>query len=117
MGEAIDRPYEERQRAPGDGDAMESQRPIAIHSLEHLGTTDRGVTMARRLVREGIRAVRDAMEPKSILEEESDSVTTYCQGRYFSMPRAEDPAADRRLVQETGKKVAEAPARGLPFIK
>ena len=34
--------YEEGQRRPGDFEAQVSQRPIAIHGLEHLGTTDRG---------------------------------------------------------------------------
>ena len=36
--------YEESQRRPGDFEAQVSQRPIAVHGLEHLGTTDRGIT-------------------------------------------------------------------------
>jgi hypothetical protein len=35
-----------------------SQRPIAIHGLEHLGTTDRGITMFRNQIRAGLRAVK-----------------------------------------------------------
>ena len=42
MGQTGDRLYEERQRVPGDYDAMVSQRPIEIHALEHLANTDRG---------------------------------------------------------------------------
>ena len=43
------------QREPGDWDALVGQRPIAIHAKEYLGTTDRGVAMWRRILREGIR--------------------------------------------------------------
>ena len=55
LGQTGNRPYEERQREPGDWDALVGQRPIAIHAKEHLGTTDRGVAMWRRILREGIR--------------------------------------------------------------
>ena len=50
--------YEESQRRPGDFEAQVSQRPVAVHGLEHLGTTDRGVTMFRKQIRRGIRAVK-----------------------------------------------------------
>jgi hypothetical protein len=63
LGQTGERSYEQRQRVPGDFDAQVSQRPIAIHAMEHLGTTDRGVSMLRRMVRKGIRAVRDGADP------------------------------------------------------
>ena len=44
---------------PGDWDAWVSQGPVTLHSREHLGTTDRGVIMCRKLVRQGIRAVAE----------------------------------------------------------
>jgi hypothetical protein len=49
--------YEAGQRQPGDYEAQVSQRPIAIHGLEHIGATDRGVRMFRSQTRRGIRAV------------------------------------------------------------
>ena len=54
-GQDGNRSYEERQRQPGDWDAIVSQRPIAIHELEHLGTTDAGVALHRRLLRQAVR--------------------------------------------------------------
>src|SRR5207248_2007049 len=57
FGQSDDRPYEERQRHPADYDAQSSQREIAVHALEHLASTDRGVLMLRKIVRDGIRAV------------------------------------------------------------
>ena len=59
FGQDDSRPYEERQRVPGDYDAQVNQRPIAVHDLEHLASTDRGVTMLRNTVRRGIRLVQD----------------------------------------------------------
>ncbi len=47
--------YEEGQLHPGDYEAQVSQRPIAIHGLEHLSETDRGISMFRRQIRRGIR--------------------------------------------------------------
>ena len=40
-----------RQRIPGDFDAQTSQRPIAVHALEHMTATDKGVLMLRKLLR------------------------------------------------------------------
>ena len=48
-----ERPYEDRQRAPGDYEAEVSQRPIAIHAMEHLGSADRGVIVVRNMLRQG----------------------------------------------------------------
>ena len=51
FGQSNDRPYAERQRHPADFDAQSSQRPIAVHALEHLASTDRGIIMLRRIAR------------------------------------------------------------------
>ena len=42
MGQTGNRSYAERQRDPGDWAVQVSQRPIAVHALEHRGTTDKG---------------------------------------------------------------------------
>jgi nitrite reductase/ring-hydroxylating ferredoxin subunit len=49
VGQTGGRSYEESQRNPGDWEAQVSQRPIANHRLEHLGASDIGVAMLRRL--------------------------------------------------------------------
>ena len=67
-GQTPNRPYEERQKVPGDYDAMTSQGAIAPHSLENLGASDRGVSMFRRLLREGIRDVQySGRDPKGLI--------------------------------------------------
>ena len=57
------RSYEETQRAPDDWEAQISQRPIAVHGLEHLATSDRGVALFRRRLREAIDAVERGEDP------------------------------------------------------
>ena len=51
------------QRRPGDYEAQVSQRPMAIHGFEHLGATDRGVSLFRNQIRRGVRAVKAGDEP------------------------------------------------------
>ena len=50
---------EDQQRQPSDYEAQTSQRSIAVHGLEHLGQTDRGVILIRQQIRRGIEAVED----------------------------------------------------------
>lgn len=102
------RPYEERQRQPGDFDAQVSQRPIAVHALEHLGATDRGIIMLRKLIRQGIRAVKNGKEPGGLKRDANEVVPTYSQNTIVRVPPAETEAADRQLWREVGRKVMGA---------
>ena len=45
------------QRNTGDWEAEVSQRPIAVHALEHRGSSDRGVMLLRRHLARGIEQV------------------------------------------------------------
>lgn len=107
FGQDGKRPYEERQRVPGDYDVQTSQRPIAVHALEHLATTDRGVVMLRRLIREGIHATAAGRNPKGLNPTSSAPIPSYCNMTLVRVPPANDLEADRRLVRQTGRKIAE----------
>ena len=107
FGQTSERRYEERQRMPGDYDAQSSQRPIARHALEHLGTTDRGIILLRNMVRRGIRAVQDGEDPKGVLREDAGVLPTYSRDTMVEMPTADTPEADRQLLRETAHKLAE----------
>jgi hypothetical protein len=54
---AAERPYEDRQRRPDDKEAMEGQRPVAIHALEHPVSSDKGVRMLRQMLRRQLDAL------------------------------------------------------------
>ena len=62
-----DTSYEYTQRRPDDKEATEGQGPIAIHGLEHLATSDRGVMMFRKILREAIEAVQQGRDPKGVI--------------------------------------------------
>jgi len=106
FGQSEDRPYAERQRHPADFDAQASQREIAVHALEHLASTDRGVIMLRKIVRDGIRAVAAGRDPRFVLRAPAPPIATACQDTVLRIPREPDPGADGRLLRETGRRVA-----------
>ena len=89
--------YEESQRRPGDFEAQVSQRPIAVHGMEHLGTTDRGITMLRGQIRKGIRAVRAGGDPIGLFRDDGGVVPTYCNNTVVRVPPAKTP--ERRPKQ------------------
>jgi hypothetical protein len=64
-----DQSYEYSQRHPDDKEAVESQGSIALHGLEHLVSSDRGVVMFRSLLGKAIAAVRAGDDPKGILRD------------------------------------------------
>lgn len=107
FGQTADRPYAERQRVPGDYDAQTSQRPIAVHALEHLATTDRGVIMTRNIIRRGIQAVQKGEDPEHVLWQEGQIVPTFANHTVILAPPAATPAADEQCIRETGRKLAE----------
>ncbi|HSE92329.1 MAG TPA: aromatic ring-hydroxylating dioxygenase subunit alpha, partial [Methylomirabilota bacterium] len=82
-----------------------SQRPIAVHALEHLASTDRGVIMLRRIVREGIRAVARGGDPPGADRPEGKVIRTFTQDVVLRVPPAPTPEADRRLLRATGRQV------------
>jgi phenylpropionate dioxygenase-like ring-hydroxylating dioxygenase large terminal subunit len=105
FGQSDDRPYAERQRHPADFDAQSSQRTIAVHALEHLGSADRGVIMLRRIVRDGIRAVARGADPFGTRWPEGKAIRTFTQDLVLRIPAAPSPEADRRLLRATGRSV------------
>jgi nitrite reductase/ring-hydroxylating ferredoxin subunit len=70
--------YEYAQRHPDDKEAVEGQGPIALHRLEHLVTSDKGVMMYRSILRKAIETALRGDDPKGILRDPSQAsfVTT-----------------------------------------
>jgi nitrite reductase/ring-hydroxylating ferredoxin subunit len=68
-GSRKDVTYEYTQRHPDDKEAQEGQGEIANHGLEHLATSDRGVIMCRRILRDALRAIADGKDPKGIVRD------------------------------------------------
>jgi hypothetical protein len=108
--------YEQSQRTPGDYEAQVSQRPIAVHGMEHLGATDRGVTMFRKLVRQGIRAVRDGQDPMG-LGRDGTILPTFCNDTVVVQPPMPDPAMDVQAMRATGRRLAEGYVKEPPLLR
>ncbi len=106
VGQLDDRPHEEAQREPGDYEAIISQGPIAIHERETWVDTDRGVGMMRRLVREGIEAVRNGESYTALPQKVDDVVATFTQDSVVRRPPI-DGVDDNKLIREYGKRFGE----------
>jgi hypothetical protein len=100
--------YEASQRRPGDYEAQVGQRPIAIHALEHLGATDRGVIMFRRQIRRGIRAVQEGKDPEGLSRQAGKGIPTYCNDTIVRVPPELTPEKDKTLLRQTGWALAQA---------
>jgi nitrite reductase/ring-hydroxylating ferredoxin subunit len=116
FGQDGSRSYEERQRVPGDYDAQVSiHGGVARHGLEHLATTDRGITMLRNMIRRGIRAVRNGENLEQRILQNGSAIPTYCHDRVvLGIAPAPTPEEDRRLLREVARNVvADAVKSGL----
>jgi hypothetical protein len=108
IGQTADRPYIERQREPGDYDAIAGQGVIANRQAEHLGTTDRGVVLFRRLLTRGIKEVEDGKTPSLPRLYEKSPVRTYCHTLVMRVPDGSDLGiGDLSSMAAFGKQAAQ----------
>ncbi len=69
---------EEHRRMPGDAEAMVSQGPVTARDREHLASSDQGVILIRKLIREALEAVERGEDPTGVTRgaEQQNIVTT-----------------------------------------
>jgi len=108
--------YEEGQRRPGDFEAQVSQRPVAVHGLEHLGATDRGITLFRNQIRRGIRAVKAGADPVGLFRDGGAVIPTYCNDTVVRVPPAKNAELDKKLLRETGRRLADGYIAAPPLM-
>jgi len=108
--------YEEGQRRPGDFEAQVSQRPVAVHGLEHLGATDRGITLFRNQIRRGIRAVKAGADPVGLFRDGDAVIPTYCNDTVVRVPPAKTTELDKKLLRETGRRLADGYIAAPPLM-
>jgi hypothetical protein len=73
---------DERQRYPGDLEAQVSQGPITQHSEETLVTSDKGIVMLRRLLRQMTDDVEAGRDPQNA--DPSDDAPRSAHSGYFA---------------------------------
>jgi phenylpropionate dioxygenase-like ring-hydroxylating dioxygenase large terminal subunit len=109
--------YKECQYAPGDYEAITSQRPIAVHALEHPTKFDAGVYMFRKLLRDAVRGANPRATPEQFAEwlrENAGAPNSYCSGNVFDLPvgrtREEEVTLRRHLARQVVAILNEAEA-------
>jgi phenylpropionate dioxygenase-like ring-hydroxylating dioxygenase large terminal subunit len=95
IGQTGDRPHAERQREPGDYDAVVTQGRVANRKAEHLGTTDRGVVLFRRMLAQAIGEVQEGKKPEVPRLSPQGPVRTYASEIVVRAPEGvlDDPQA------------------------
>jgi hypothetical protein len=67
---------EEHRDYPGDYEAQVSQGPITLHTEEHLVSSDEGVGLLRRVLRQQAAAVARGENPMGTFFEESAALVS-----------------------------------------
>ncbi|MFO0986203.1 MAG: Rieske 2Fe-2S domain-containing protein [Alphaproteobacteria bacterium] len=98
LGQSCDRPYEQRQRYPGDWDAWTSQGAIAVQANECLRQSDGGIALFRTQLRKGIRAVQKGTDPKGLLRGRNAPIRSYAGNLFEPAPQGlSEPDVKPRL--------------------
>jgi nitrite reductase/ring-hydroxylating ferredoxin subunit len=105
-GQGPDRPYELRQRDPGDYDAWVSQGAINVHKNEHQGVSDRGVALVRRKLRKAIRNVKDGGSVEQASTAYAGAIPSYGGDTILHIP-PQAGGDDDALINEVARKVAD----------
>ncbi len=97
--------YKDAQWAPGDYEAIISQRPIAVHSLENPMKADGGVYMFRKLLRDALSGDNPNASASAFNEwfKKDPTPSVYCQGNILMIPGAKnlpDEVARRRDIAD-----------------
>jgi hypothetical protein len=79
---------EEHQDFPHDWEAQIGQGPITLHSEEHLATSDRGVVMMRRLLRQQIRIALEGGDPIGVTFDPDKAYNVVGAGNFFTEPES-----------------------------
>ncbi|MFT5113947.1 MAG: phenylpropionate dioxygenase-like ring-hydroxylating dioxygenase large terminal subunit [Parasphingorhabdus sp.] len=103
-----ERPYEERQRQPGDYEAQVSQRQIAVHGLEHHGTSDAGVVRIRHLLRRAMRELESSGKCYAYTVGADQAIATYIQDSVTPWPTDDSGLTEQEKLRIYGKLVSDA---------
>jgi len=105
QGERMDRPYAERQRYPGDAEAVEGMGRIADQKMEHLVTSDKGIVQYRKRLRKLCRELEAGNEPGQLNDFWPNPVPTYGGDTVLRLPPT--GGDDRALLLKVGERVMQ----------
>jgi nitrite reductase/ring-hydroxylating ferredoxin subunit len=96
-GEISNRTKEEKQKSPGDAEAVEGMGSISSHKGEHLMPTDKGVMIYRRRTRKLIKDLEQGLEPPQPQKTKGEVVRTNGQDTVLKAPKRSNN--DREYVK------------------
>ena len=101
-GEIIDRSWKEKQKSPGDTEAVEGMGSISAHKSEHLMPTDQGVMAYRKHIKKSIKALQEGIETKQP-KNNGEIIKTYGQDTVLRVPKRN--IDDRKFIKSIGSVV------------
>ena len=95
------------QRAPGDWEAIKSQRPIAVHALENPAAGDIGVYMNRKNLRNAVRGTNPAAAPEKMHERANAGLPARCytNNSVLDIAQRSSEREDRQVLGRVGRRV------------
>jgi hypothetical protein len=66
------------------------------------------VTMFRKQLRAGIRAVAAGRDPIGLCRDPGAAIPTYCNDTIVRLPWANSPASDKKAMREAGMRLARS---------
>ena len=103
--EPRERSRAEALRKPGDYEAFVSQGRITRHANEHLATSDKGVALFRRRLRDDIRGLADGRPPYGASVRSEAPIPTYAGDNVLRVPPVAG-ARDEALILQVSREVA-----------
>jgi nitrite reductase/ring-hydroxylating ferredoxin subunit len=86
-GEIANRTLEEKQKSPGDAEAVEGMGSISTHKGEHLMPTDRGVMIYRRKIRKLSKDLEEGKDPPQPQKKKGEIIRTNGQDTVLRAPK------------------------------
>ena len=101
-GEISNRSSEEKQRSPGDTEAVEGMGTITAHKSEHLMPTDQGIMAYRRHIKKSIEELKEGKEPEQP-KKYVGTIKTYGQDTVLKAPKRN--IDDKKLLKSIGSHI------------
>ena len=105
QGELMNRSYEQRQRFPGDAEAVEGMGRIADQKLEHLVPSDKGIIQYRKKLRKLCRGLEAGTEPEHVTSFRANPIPTYGGDTVLHLPA--NGTDDSKFLSDIGERVMQ----------
>jgi phenylpropionate dioxygenase-like ring-hydroxylating dioxygenase large terminal subunit len=102
-GEVMDRTWEQKQKRPGDAEAVEGMGFVSAHKGEHLMPTDYGVMIYRRRIRNLVKSLKEGNEPPQPQKNNDEVIKTNGQDTVLRIPKRN--IDDRKFIKSVGSTV------------